>query len=643
MSRATRAVVIVLMITAILATTGAPAFGSAQPGQHELRDPHELAEFLNPIVTNHMTKHNIPGAVVVVVKDGEILLKRGYGYANLEHQTPADPDHTLFNIGSVTKLFTATAVMQQVEQGRLDLHTDVNRYLKAFQVPATFPEPITLSHLLTHTAGFDDRVIGWATDSPDKIEPLAQNLARHLPPRIRPPGVRSQYGNHGMALAGHLVEEASGLGFPDYVAASILHPLGMDRTGYVLPPELAREMATGYGFSSAKNQPGHRVYFNVQPAGGLWTTAADMATFMLAHLQEGAYQNRRILAPETVAEMHRPQFAAHPAVSGHAYGFFEHRVGHRRALQHGGEDPEGFSSLLYLLPDEGAGIFLSYNSSGGARAGTELVTAFLDRYFPVPESDLGPALSAQGAVQPFEGSYRWIRQDRHSFTRALLSVMTYRLHLRADAGGALLSSTGLVPFMPETRWIQVEPLVFREEGGTATLAFDQDDKGRISHLHLGWPQPITMQRLAWHEQPALHLGLLLFCVVIFLSAAVGLPVARLYRRLRGQQLQISPMLRITRLITGWVSGLALLFLVGMPVVTALTFLDTYSVSPALKAVLLLPLISTALTIPLVVLVVRLWRSGEGSRAARVQPTLVALAAVAFAPFLYYWRLLGFHF
>lgn len=405
--------------------------------------------------------------------------------------------------------------------------------------------------------------------------------------------------------------------------------------------EVAPEIATGYGI--AAGQPGQRLYFNVQPAGGIWTTAADMAPFMLAHLQEGSYRGRRILAPSTVAEMHQQHFTANPEVSGHAYGFFEHRGGTRRGLQHGDEDPEGFSSQLYLLPDEGVGIFVSYNKIGAQVATVELVEAFLDRYYPVPGFGSEPAEGVAEPVQRFAGSYTWIRENRHSFVRPLHSLMTYTFQIRADADGLLTSTaiSPLGPFMKETRWIQVEPLLFREAGGTDTLAFEQDESGRITHLHLGWPQPLTMQRVRWYQAPALHLGLLLFCFVAFVPV-VGWPVAGLYRRLRRSQTP-SPLLRRTRLVGGLVGGLSLLFLLGMPMGFIATFMETYTVSPAIKTMLSLPIISAVLTVPLVILVVLLWRRREGSLFVRLQHTVLALAAVLFIPFLHYWRLLGLHF
>lgn len=623
------AIVLTLLLALVPPVSASPA----------VPDAGELAAFLDPFVARQLAEREIPGAVVVLVQDGQILHKQGYGYANLERREPIDPDLTLMNIGSITKLFTATAVMQQVEQGHLDLHADVNRYLTAFRVPSTFADPITLDHLLTHTAGFDERIIGWAAPSPDQVEPLAENLAQHLPPRIRPPGRLSQYSNHGISLAGHIVERVSDLTYPDYVAAHIWAPLGMTRTTYQPTPDLLPHMATGYISTTGANQPGQRVYFNVRPAGGIWTTGSDMAAFMLAHLQGGEYQGRRILAASTAAEMHRQQFTAHPALSTQAYGFFEHRAGDRRGLHHGGEDPEGFTSHLYLLPDQGLGIFVSFNKVGGQTATAELIEAILDRYVPVE----GLSREPKGEpVDRFAGSYTWIRQDRHTFVRPLLSVMTYRLQLWANADGSLTSTTGLFAFIPETRWIQVEPLLFQKAGGTDLLAFDQDENGRITHLHLGWPQPVTMQRLAWYETSAFHLGLLLFCAASFLST-VGWPIARLYRRLRGRTESVSPTLGYARLCAGMVSGLALLFLVGMPAAMATTFLQTYTVSTAIKAVLWMPITAAALTVPLVILVLALWRNREGSAAVRVHHTVLAAAALLFPPFLYYWRWLGFHF
>ena len=350
----------------------------AAPAQSRHGNLDNLADFLDPLFARHLDEHHIPGAVIAVVQGGEIVYRKGYGYADVERRVPVDPNATLFNIGSVTKLFTATAVMQLAERGAVDLHADVNEYLSKLQVPATFDEPVTLHHLLTHTAGFDERFIGMTAPTLEAVEPLGAHLARHLPPRIRPPGQAVQYSNHGIALAGHVVEAVSGMDFADYVGEHILGPLDMERSTLGFPPELVPDMATGYGYSGEAPRPQHPNYFNILPAGGMRSTAADMSVFMLAHLGAGEHQGRRIVETATARNMHERQFTAHPAVSGAAYGFFEHVAGERRGLHHSGDDPEGFATLLYLLPQAELGLFVSYNSAWGALARIELIEAFLD-------------------------------------------------------------------------------------------------------------------------------------------------------------------------------------------------------------------------------------------------------------------------
>ncbi len=128
----------------------------AQPGSRE-----DLEAFLDGVLAAEMRSHSIASATVSVVKDGELFFAKGYGYADRESRRPVDPERTLFRPGSISKLFTWTAVMQLVEQGKIDLDADVNEYLTDFRIPDTFPEPITMEHLMTHTPGFEDGGLGY--------------------------------------------------------------------------------------------------------------------------------------------------------------------------------------------------------------------------------------------------------------------------------------------------------------------------------------------------------------------------------------------------------------------------------------------------------------------------------------------------
>ena len=269
-----------------------------------LIDPAELEGFLDDLVARQLTEYHIPGASVAVVKDGRLLFANGYGYADLERRTPVVADQTLLRVGSVAKLFTWTAVMQLVEQGTLDLHADVNTYLADFTIPATYPAPITLAHLLTHTAGFEDRQLGITVSSADDLVPLGTYLTDALPARVFPPGTVTAYSNYGTTLAGYVVERVSGEPFAQYVQQHIFAPLAMRHSTFEqqLPPDLAAQLAVSYDTYAGSYHAMPFEYFQIAPAGGLSTTATDIAQFMIAHLQDGRVGDARILHAATAQD-----------------------------------------------------------------------------------------------------------------------------------------------------------------------------------------------------------------------------------------------------------------------------------------------------------------------------------------------------
>ena len=187
---------IVLSILVVSLTACQFADNGVQP---VVVDPAELETFADAFFPAQMEELHIPGVIFVFAQDKKVILAKGYGEANLENGIPMLPDDTVMRIGSVSKTFVATAVMQLVEQGKLDLHTDVNQYLTAFQLEDTFRKPVTLAHLLTHTAGFEDPPYVSNTD-PNLVQPLGAYLAKAMPPRIDRPGKVFRYSNHGYAL-----------------------------------------------------------------------------------------------------------------------------------------------------------------------------------------------------------------------------------------------------------------------------------------------------------------------------------------------------------------------------------------------------------------------------------------------------------
>ena len=338
----------------------------------------DLDAWLDGFVPYALGAGDIAGAVVVVVKDGRVLTQRGYGYADVASRRPVDPERTLFRPGSVSKLITWTAVMQQVEAGRIDLDADINRYLD-FRIPPLDGKPITMRQALTHTAGFEDRAKHLITYDPAQVYALDAYLKLWTPRRIFAPGTTPAYSNWGTTLAGYVVQRVSGVSFDDYVDRRIFQPLGMTRSTFrqPLPARLRPLMSTGY--SRASEEPKGFEFVNPAPAGSMAASGADMARFMISHLNGGA----GLMRPETAQLMHRTATNILPSLNRMALGFFETNANGRRVIGHLG-DLQAFHTALHILPAENVGIYLSVNSGGKEGASSTIRAAFfqdfMDRY-----------------------------------------------------------------------------------------------------------------------------------------------------------------------------------------------------------------------------------------------------------------------
>jgi len=603
-------------------------------------DPEELERFLDAFFLDKMEQLDIPGAAFVLVKDGEIFFAKGYGYADLRNKVPVDPRATVFRIGSTSKLFTASAVMQLVESGEIDLGEDVNHYLERFQLEDAFPDPVTMAHLLTHTAGFNERDIGVFARTPAELAPLGQYLAEHMPARVLPPGEITSYSNHGLALAGYIVEIVSSMPFEQYVAENILAPLGMAHSSFEqpLPPELSAALAAPYPRDLER---GPLLYTPIAPAGMLSTTAYDMARFMIAHLQNGHYGDVRILEETTTQTMHQRHFANHPDIPGWAYGFTERVENGQRVLDHGGADPSGYGSMLVLLPEQNLGFFTVVNSVFQDDLLMALPEAFLDHYYPQEDiRDPQPLPGFQNRAAQLSGTYFNNRYDRLSFSKlSLISKPPVRVQIDEARPGAVLV-TGLTS--QPSRWLEIEPLLFQREGSEERIAFGEDEKGRVAHLFAVVHTPGAFDKAAWYQTPAFHQMIMLACLLIFLSLSVGWPLVALFYRLRKQDRQFSRATRQARWLAFAVSALNLVFMVLAMLLLSTSELQ-FGVPPELVALFVAPLLTTALTVGLPILGVRAWQDKAWSILGRLHYAVVTLAALVFIWWMAYWNLLGFHF
>ena len=616
-----------------------PTQGGAEPPavapapQRGVRDSAELESFIDGVMAGQLERQHVAGATVSVVKDGKLLFAKGYGYSNVGKRTPVDPATTLFRVGSVSKLFTWTAVMQLVEAGKLDLDTDVNKYLD-FKIPDTYPQPITLRNLLTHTPGFEEDSRGIISDDPADAVPISKWLPEHIPARVRPPGTYSAYSNYGATLAGYIVERASGMPWEEYVEKHILEPLAMNHTSprQPLPAALANDMSEGYKYQSGGFTPKKfEIVVGGPPAGSISSTATDMATFMLAHLGGGAVDGKRILSEATTARMHERTFGHDPRLAGWALGFYEQNTHGLRLIGHGG-DTQWFHSDLMLLPSEKTGIFVSYNTDrGGQLSFGPFVEAFLDHYYPTPVPVVALPSDAVQEAQRVAGVYRVNRMSYTTWQKA--AGLAGGTTVGVDKDGVLLIGSG----GDLERYVPVGPLLYRAALGDEMVAFKADSSGRIDHAFMSTTPMMAFQRVPWYGSPKLHLFILGLATVVFVGVIVA-GARRLFRRFFGDPLPGDKMPGRIFLVGLALANIAFVVALG----TLISNIEALLLGngTGMKVALVFPVIGAILTVVALVVAVQQWRKGTGTKSFRIRYDIVVALALLFMWSLNYWNLLG---
>jgi CubicO group peptidase (beta-lactamase class C family) len=438
---------------------------------HGPTDAKELEQFLDKLFTEEMEKEHIPGAVFVFVKDGAVFFSKGYGFVDLERTNPVSPERTIFRIGSISKLFTATAVVQLADRGKLNLQEDVNRYLKKVKVPATYPQPITAAQLLSHTAGLDEIRPGTQAANSAGVLTLPAFLQTRLT-RIRPPGEVISYSTYGITLAGELIEELSGTSFESYLKTNIWQPLGMNRTSITVPESQAGDLAVGYEYGGGVNQPQPYEWYHTTPASSINSTALDMSKFMLMHLATRGTA-KRVMSERALRDMQSTHARGNPKIPGVAYGFFEDEYQGLRILEHGG-NVAGFSAQLILLPEENAGFFM-VNHHENSNLRDTVKWAILERYYSNPAAIKVPLAKDENKTRAamFAGTYRW-NVFCHTCSQSA-SGLVLRVSSNEDGTVKLSNSSH--------RWIEVEPMLFVRDDGQSKIAFQSDKSGQVKYLY----------------------------------------------------------------------------------------------------------------------------------------------------------------
>ena len=569
---------------AALATPPAP------PGVNPLTK-EDADAWLDGYLPYALKSGDIAGAEVAIVKDGQILTARGYGFADVEKRRPIDPARTLFRPGSVSKLVTWTAVMQLVDEGKLDLDRDVNSYLD-FKIPPRDGKPITLRQILTHTAGFEETAKDLIAYDSEYAMPLGVYLKRYTPKRIYAPGTTPAYSNWATALAGYIVERSSGMPFDDYIEKRIFTPLGMANTSFrqPLPTSLQANMARGYSRASEKPTPFEFVV--PAPAGSMSATATDMARFMIAHLEGG----RGLLSPRAWQAMHNSPLTLLPPLNRMQLGFFETNVNGRMVNAHLG-DTMGFHTSLHLFMRERTGFYVSFNSGGKEGVVNALRGAmfqdFADRYFPGTQRDgrVDPKIAAEHASLM---SGNWITSRKPDSNFLKIITLLGQSSISSNDKGELIVSTLLGANGVPRRWVEIAPYVWRDVDGDDRLAAKVVN-GKPVRWSMDFMSPfIVVDRAPAGMSSAWILPALYVSLAILTLTLLFWPVSWLVRRHHKTELAVAGRARQAYRATRVFAGLSLAVLIGWLLVVSVLFASVSSLNKSSDPILWLLQIAGAI-------------------------------------------------
>jgi CubicO group peptidase (beta-lactamase class C family) len=611
---------------------------------HELTS-EDLESFFDGFMPLQIGQSNIAGAIVAVVKDGALVFAKGYGYADTEKKIRISPETTLFRPGSISKLFTWTAVMQQVEQGKLDLERDVNDYLD-FKIPLAFDKPITLRDIMTHRAGFEESIKDLIVSSSESLHPLSHYLQSHMPSRIFPPGAIPAYSNYATIMAAYIVERVSGQNFNDYIEEHIFNPLGMNNSTFrqPLPDILKTSMSNGFILGSGSPMPFE--LFQGVPAGALSATALDLTHFMIMHLQNGRVGNVQVLKPETAKQMHARQEGWPKSMNAMCLGFYEQSQNGHRIIGHEGHTVL-FHSKLFLILDANTGVFVSYNSAGQSKLDPcgVLFDKFIDRYFPeVPSQESALPATVQH-LQSVTGTYEPSRRCETTFLA--VSRLFREAEVTANLEDNTISMSGFNGLNQQPlRFREIEPMVFRELNGKSKIAFAYDAGGsRIAYINYdtNYPSSVFQQVNNTLDKQSFNYFVLGFSLSVILLTLLAWPLAAVIRKHYAKPLRLTSNEKRLRGAVYLVCLSIMGYVVGLIVFASM--LSDFSMLSERSDLWLRMLQAVALmaslgSLAVIYYSVICWGDTQKWLWSKIWNTFLALACIGFVWFTTHWKLLN---
>lgn len=486
----------------------------------------ELEDFSNRYFEKKINQKELPGAVISVVKDGRLIFQKGYGYSDLENQIPFDPDSSVITLGTLAKLLTFISIQKLADQKLIRLEDDVSKYTGKFQPGDPKKGELTFQNLLSHTDGYESRLIGIASVDAKGLRTLKETTESFEPAQLYSPGEFLTYGDYGATLCGYLIERISGKNYSQYIEENIFRKLGMDKSRITpdLPENNAINSVSGYAFSSngifKKTKP---LFIQSMPAGGLKSTASDMAKLMNALLEKGLSANGRLLSQKSLNQILNVQLRSHIDIAGVSYGLFEHTENGRTLFIRDG-DGIGIRSRMILDPENHLGIFIAYNiEDDGLRF--DFLSEYLNTYYPQKNKTKNKEKNNYNALEEFTGTYRVLNQDR-STPASLLSFFSGEIQIKKNKlqgltviPGAMGDSIG--GFEGETNWSEIKKDVFLRNDKNTHIAFGRDSKGSVKYLYSAQGYHGSYRKLKFYETSIFHITLIILTLSIFIFHALS--------------------------------------------------------------------------------------------------------------------------
>ena len=476
-------------------------------------DPVERGS-VDTLIDELLAGHPTVGMSIGVVRSGGLDVLREHGVADLRSRRPVS-EETVFRIASITKTFTAIAVLQLWERGFVDLDAPVSRYLRSFTVAFENGSPPTLRHLLTHTAGLRETAHPDGVVRPDFGEsvpagrplPSLADFYRGALQPVAEPGSRFVYTNHAPATLGQVVEDVTGRSLADYLRENVFEPLGMADTDLVRSPEVASRLATGYEIRGRGIRPAPDREMVTVGAAAAYSTPRDMARYLAALLRGGAGEHGRVLQPESVTQMFAQQYSPDPRVPGMGLGFFRSRVAGHDVVGHQGTHP-GFHSQISLVPDADVAVMLFTNGAHGADMWLPHAAATLLRAEDTSRAPSRPRAVPQRA-DLWDDLCGWYRLDAAPTDVRLRGMLGAGIEVFVRGGRLAARFLTVVPALARG-FVMVpddpdDPTVFRlalpdPDMEPIRLVFGTDGAGRVDHVCLD-VMPLRLDKQPMRTNP----------------------------------------------------------------------------------------------------------------------------------------------